>query len=180
MRPSLKVLGPWALQAVGNRPEQEHPELPLRIPAASLQYQDTWNCPRCPWNYQEIRKCWSCRCGTAEDADPSAAGFPPSSCSTTHFSCSQASVEPVANAPAWADPRETGAASPIPNRAEPCGATGKGFPLQSITPELSNSPIPRSPCGTSGALPRESKINQSWHHQLMPPRAIGTALVSQQ
>lgn len=33
----------------------------------------------------------------------------------------------------------------------------------------------RSPCGARGALPWESKINQSWHHQLMPPRAIGTA-----
>lgn len=39
-------------------------------------------------------------------------------------------------------------------------------------------PHPTPPCDTRRALPWECKINQSWHHQLMPPRAIGTGTVS--
>lgn len=38
MCPSLKVPGPGALQALGSRAEQEHPELPLSCIPAMLEY----------------------------------------------------------------------------------------------------------------------------------------------
>lgn len=103
-----EVPAPWALQALGSRagtlpaPTQDPSSIPaipgyLELPQVLLELPGD----------EEIRKCWSCRCERAKDADPLAAGSPPNSCTTAHFSCSQASIEPMANPPAWAEPRET-------------------------------------------------------------------------
>lgn len=75
----------------------------------------------------------------------------------------------MANPPSWAEP-----SVPYPSHGVSLVVL-QGIQEYSFLGTEHHPRAQRSPCGARGALPWESKINQSWHHQLMPPRAIGTA-----